>query len=176
MNRNGAKQGLWGFIHPSQLLRINYVLGCILGTDYSNDEAVAAGFESNGLASKVDGMHTSQKFNDHGKGNHFPLVSLCFRYEETRGPDSSLSVWEYWWLEEIKCLNVKGTSTSVFSSMPGPRMYSVNILFGRVKITDDSFLSSFYFIYSVSILWLLLCPETRPELCARHGPWVHSIC
>lgn len=28
---------------------------------------------------KVNGMHTSQKFNDHGKGNNFPLVSLSFR-------------------------------------------------------------------------------------------------
>lgn len=78
--------------HPSQLLRINSVRGCILDIDYSNDEAVAAGFESDGLVSKVDGMHTWQKFNDHGKRNHFPLVSLCFRYEETQGPDSSLSV------------------------------------------------------------------------------------
>lgn len=46
----------------------------------------------------------------------------------------------------------------------GPQDILSQYLFGCVKITDDSFLGSSSFIYSGSILWLILSPESRPEL------------
>lgn len=155
--------GIHSSTHLSQLLRINYVPGCVLGTQaivmtrlllpalrvMVSLKWMACTHHRN---STTMGRETTFPWSPLvlGSRRHRVLAQFC-QSKNTGG---------------LKRLSVQKSRThqplcSPACWAPG---YTQSIFVWMRENYNDSFLGSSSFIYSGSILWLILSPESRPEL------------